>query len=127
MLFTCATHFHLRLPVNCKILKDMHLFKGTLNKLPFYLLCVVVNYFEQSKLSIKEYINNSSNSRHLDGAQYILYTFLVYINTYNHHKTKSLVLLLSPFYRQKHSRTQRPCQSSHSYYMGEPVFKSRFP
>lgn len=49
------------------------------------------------------------------------YIFLTCIKTYNHHKTKSLVLLLALFYQQEQSSTERwkNLPSSHSYYMAK--------
>lgn len=59
---------------------------------------------------------------------FILYTLLIYTTTYSYNKTNSLVLLFSLFYRQELSSTEdQNCQSSHSYYMAEPVFKPRQP
>lgn len=57
------------------------------------------------------------------------YTLRIHTNTYSYNKINSLVLLFSLFYRQEHSSTERSklCQSSHSYYMAEPVFKPRQP
>lgn len=47
------------------------------NKSSFYLLYVAVNHREQTKLSVKECLNNSSNSLHLDGT-YTLYLSNIY-------------------------------------------------